>query len=84
MAGITAQQLSMILTGSANGARRHIAMIERGERADLRVTTVSALCVAFGVTADWLIHGTGPEPKPVAVRAAVARARGYTLKPTGT
>ena len=50
-------------------------LIETGARENLHPDTIASLASALGVTTDWLILGTGPEPTVEQVRAAVAAAR---------
>ena len=54
----------------------HVRLIEDGDRADPRTSTVVALAQVAGCTADWLATGEGREPSEESVRAAVERARG--------
>lgn len=44
-------------------------------RGRVELDTASALAKALGVSLDWLAEGTGPDPDPAAVRAAVDAAR---------
>ena len=50
-------------------------MIENGLRPNIGFGVASGLARALGVSTDWLVLGTGREPKPSAVKAAVAAAR---------
>lgn len=53
----------------------HVAKIENGARTRPEYRTVAGLARALGVSAEWLGEGIGPDPDPVAIRAAVDAAR---------
>jgi transcriptional regulator with XRE-family HTH domain len=71
LGGVSARELSALI-GVASG---HVALIESGERPDPRSTTVARAAEVLGVSTDYLICGTGPEPTAEQVQAAVERAR---------
>lgn len=81
-------ELSLILTGSRDAARRHLGMIERGARVNVQITTIQSLARVFGVSLDWLVSGTGDPPNAEAVKARVDAARKgasrVAVKRTGT
>jgi transcriptional regulator with XRE-family HTH domain len=69
LAGISAGKLGLI----SGLSRATVALLESGARKP-EGTTVSALAAASGVSTDYLLNGTGPEPQENEVRAAIARA----------
>ncbi len=71
LAGLTGSELGT-LAGLSKGT---VSMIESGNREDPSGSTVAALARVLGVSADWLLSGTEPEPSEEQVKAAVAAAR---------
>lgn len=49
-------------------------MIETGKREQISPRTATALAEVFGVSIDWLLTGSGKQPKGPSVRRAVAAA----------
>lgn len=54
-------------------SRATVALLESGARLP-GTETIRAVAATLGVTTDYLLNGTGPEPLADDVRAAVARA----------
>lgn len=71
MAGLTGSELGK-LAGLSGGV---VSMIESGNRKDPSGSTVAALARVLGVTADWLLTGSEPDPTEEQVKAAVTAAR---------
>lgn len=53
----------------------YVAHLERGRTKSPGLDALEALARVLGVTIDYLVSGTGPEPTEEHVVAAVARAR---------
>jgi len=68
---LPAYELAILLGGSPS----LVSMIERGDTSDPRGTSLAALALALGVSLDWLVLGSGPEPTSEQVKTAVAQAR---------
>lgn len=71
LAGVTGADLG-VLAGLSKGA---VSMIESGNRTDPSGSTVAALAKVLGISADWLLSGTEPEPDAKTVKAGIAAAR---------
>lgn len=69
--GVSASELSSL----AGLSPAHVALIERGSRPNITVTTAMAIARVFGVSVEYLVAGEGPAPSPDDVVAAIARAR---------
>lgn len=71
LGGLSGRQLSQ-LAGVADG---FVAMIERGASRAPAFGVICRLTEVLGVSLDWVAHGTGPDPTPEQIRAAVESAR---------
>lgn len=49
--------------------------IEKGQATEVSGNTLAAFAELFGVSLDWLVNGTGPEPTARKVKAAVDAAQ---------
>lgn len=57
------------------GGSDTVAKLEQGARTRPEYRTVACLARVLCVSVEWLGEGTGPDPDPAAVRAAVEAAR---------
>lgn len=58
------------------GGSDTVAKLEQGARTRPEYRTVACLARVLCVSVEWLGEGTGPDPDPAAIRAAVEAARG--------
>lgn len=66
--GLSQRRLSEL----AGIADRLVSLIERGERENPELKTVSALAAALGVSVGWLANGEGQQPDESDIRSSVA------------
>lgn len=74
--GLTASALG-VLAGLSTGT---VGVIENGSRADPSSGSIGKLARVLGVSADWLINGTGEAPTEDDIRAAIKTAQEAAAK----
>jgi transcriptional regulator with XRE-family HTH domain len=70
-AGLSTRELAK-LSGLTTG---HPSLIEAGKRPAVSAKALADMARVLGISLDWLVNGSSPEPAEASIKAAVAVAK---------